>query len=307
MHLTHLKQIFDLIKNRPKQHLISAWAVDHHTIEATVKAVDMGIVDATLVGDEKKILHIFKTGGIDPARFNIVNERTDTSAVEKAVELINRKKGSLLMKGNLSTDKYIRAILHKERGLMDPGSVLSHVTVMKLSSYHKLLIVGDVAVIPLPDLKQKVAIANYLINTAKALGIKEPKLSVLAVTEQVLPNMPACIDAALLSKMAERKQLTGALVDGPLSLDLSINMDAVKIKGIISKVAGNADCILFPNIESGNVFYKTTAQYGNGEQAAILAGARVPAVLSSRGDSTQTKLYSIALAAMLSKSSLSLK
>ncbi len=301
MHLTHLEQIFGLIKNRPKQHLVSAWPVDHHTIEATEKAVDMGLVDATLVGDKRQILDICKTGGIDPARFNIVNETTDTSAIAKAVELINKQKGSLLMKGNLSTDKYMHAILHKERGLMDPGSVLSHVTVMKISSYHKLLIIGDVAIIPLPDLKQKVAIANYLISTAHSLGIKEPKLSVLAVTEQVLPGMPACVDAAILSKMAERNQLKGALVDGPLSLDLSINKGSVKIKGITSNVAGDADCILFPNVESGNVFYKTNAQYGNEEQAAIVVGARVPAVLSSRGDSTQTKLYSIALAAMLAK------
>jgi phosphate butyryltransferase len=121
----------------------------------------------------------------------------------------------------------------------------------------------------------------------------------MAVTEQVLPRMPACTDAAIISKMAERNQIRGALVDGPLSLDLSINMNSVRIKGIDSKVAGDADCILFPNIESGNVFYKTNVQYGNDQQAAILTGARVPAVLSSRGDSARTKLYSIALAASL--------
>ena len=299
MQLTELEQIFDLLKGRPRQHLAAAWAIDAHTIEAVSRAVDMDFLEATLVGDEKTIEQVCENHGIDSGKFNIVHEPTDISAAAGATDLVNSQKCNLLMKGNLSTDKYLRAILNKDRGLMDHGSVLSHVTVMKITCYHKLLIIGDVAIIPLPDLKQKVAIANYLINTAHALGIDQPKLALLAATEQVLPGMPACIDAAVISKMAERGQIKGALVDGPLSMDLSINAESVKIKGIKSKVAGDADCILFPNIESGNVFYKANAQYGSSEQAAILIGARVPAVLSSRGDSATTKLYSLALAAML--------
>jgi phosphotransacetylase len=297
----HLEEILGLRDSKPGHHLISAWAVDHHTIEAASEAVDMGIAGATLVGDEKTILAVCENGGIDPAKFNIVHEATDTEAVARAVDLINSNKGDLLMKGNLSTDKYMRAILNKEKGIMEAGHVLSHVTVMKIPVYHKILIFGDVAVIPLPDLKQKLAIASYLIEIAHALGINQPKLAIMAVTEQVLPSMQACVDAAIISKMAERNQIKGALVDGPLSIDLSINMEAVKIKGIRSKVAGDADCILFPNIESGNVFYKTNAQYGDSEQAAILVGARVPAILSSRGDSSRTKLHSIALAAKFAK------
>jgi phosphotransacetylase len=301
MLLTDLDQVFDMLKKLPKRHLIAAWAVDNHTIQAVARAVELGLVDATLVGDEKCIAGICESLSINPGMFNIVHESTDLEAVATSVELINNQKGNLLMKGSLSTDKYMRAILNKESGLMNPGCLLSHVTVMKIPAYHKLLIFGDVAIIPLPDLKQKLAIANYLIKTAHALGIEEPKLSVMAVTEQVLTGMPACTDAAIISKMAERKQIRGAIIDGPLSLDLSINKNAVKLKGIESEVAGDADCLLFPNIESGNVFYKTNVQYGNGQQAAILVGARVPAVLSSRGDSVETKLYSIALAAMLVK------
>jgi phosphotransacetylase len=299
MLLTDLDQISGMLKKRPKRHLIAAWAVDSHTIQAVANAVDIGLVDATLVGDEKCITDICKTLSIDPGILNIVHENTDLEAVERSVELINHQKGNLLMKGSLSTDKYMRAILNKERGLMNPGCLLSHVTVMKIPAYHKLLIFGDVAIIPLPDLKQKLAIAGYLIKTAHALGIEKPKLSVMAVTEQVLTGMQACTDAAIISKMAERGQIKGAIIDGPLSLDLSINKNAVKLKGIESMVAGDADCILFPNIESGNVFYKTNVQYGTDQQAAILVGARVPAVLSSRGDSVKTKLNSIALAAML--------
>ena len=299
MQLSELEQIFDLLEDRPRQHLAAAWAIDAHTIEAVSRAVDMGFLEATLVGDEKTIEQVCENLGIDPGKFNIVHEPTDTFAVARATDFINSQKCNLLMKGNLSTDKYMRAILNKEKGLMDHGSVLSHVTVMRIASYHKLLIFGDVAIIPLPDIKQKIAIANYLIDTAHALGIDQPKLSILAATEQVLPGMPACVDAAVISKMAERGQIKGAVIDGPLSMDLSISADSVKIKGIKSKVAGDADCILFPNIESGNVFYKANALCGDSEQAAMIVGARVPAVLSSRGDSATTKLFSLALAAML--------
>lgn len=301
MELTNLEQIFELLKNRPKRQLIIAWAIDDHTVEAAGKAVDMDLVDATLVGDEKAISRVCEKNSIDSGKFRIIHEPTDISSVAKAVDLINSRKGNILMKGNLSTDRYMRAILDKERGLMEPGAILSHVTVMKTAFYHKLLIVGDVAIIPLPDLRQKMAIAGYLIKTAHSLGIERPKLAVLAATEQVLPGMPACTDAAIISKMARRNQIKGALVDGPLSLDLAINMNSVRIKGFQSPVAGDADCILFPNIESGNVFYKTNAVSGSVDMAAILVGAKVPAVLSSRGDSTKTKLYSIALAAMLLK------
>jgi phosphotransacetylase len=167
--------------------------------------------------------------------------------------------------------------------------------------YHKLLVVGDVAIIPLPDLKMKIAILNYLIKTAKALDIKIPKVAVIAATEQMLAGMPACVDAAILSKMAERGQIKGALVDGPFSLDVAIDKESAEIKKIIGGVAGDADCLLFPNIEAGNVFYKTNTKLAGAELGAFVAGARVPCVLSSRGDSSLTKLYSIALAAIIAK------
>ncbi len=295
------EQILELAMSGSKQHLVAAWAIDEHSLSAISQAVGMGVVDATVVGDKRIIENVCHENGIEAADINIIDNPDETSSMSEAVGLINRQQGTFLMKGNLSTDKYMRAILNKEKGLMDPGAVLSHVAVLKMANYHKLLIIGDVAIIPLPDLKQKVAIANYLIRTAHALGTDNPKLAVLAVTEQVLPGMQACVDAALISKMADRGQIRGAVVDGPLSMDLAISSEAARIKGIKSDVAGDADCILFPNIESGNVFYKLIALSGSAGQAAMLVGARVPAVLSSRGDSAKTKLYSIALAATLAK------
>lgn len=184
---------------------------------------------------------------------------------------------------------------------MDQGSILSHVSVLENPNYHKLLIVGDVAIIPLPDLKQKIAIVNYLIKVAQSLGIEKPKVALLAASEQVLPGMPACVDASIISKMAERGQIKGGIIEGPLALDVAIDKESAEIKGVKNQVAGDADCILFPNIESGNVFYKVNTKLCKGEQGAIVVGARVPVILSSRGDSVQTKLYSIALAALLAK------
>ena len=179
MQLTELEQIFDLLKGRPRQHLAAAWAIDAHTIEAVSRAVDMDFLEATLVGDEKTIEQVCENHGIDSGKFNIVHEPTDISAVVGATDLINSQKCNLLMKGSLSTDKYIRAILNKDRGLMDHGSVLSHVTVMRIASYHKLLIIGDVAIIPLPDLKQKLAIATFCLRSGRGMIATSPIIRIL--------------------------------------------------------------------------------------------------------------------------------
>ena len=158
---------------------------------------------------------------------------------------------------------------------------------------------GDVAVIPAPELKEKQAILKYLIETAKALGIDKPKVACLAATEQVSVGMQACVDAALLAAMGSRGQLGNAYIEGPISLDLAIDKETVEIKKFKSDVAGDADCLLFPNIETGNVFYKCCTKFNHAELGALLKGAKVPCVLSSRGDSAKTKMYSIALAALM--------
>jgi phosphate butyryltransferase len=296
--ITKLDDMFEVLRLRESKRLVAAYANDSHTIGAVNKAVDLGLVDATLVGDKEEIASVCKNEGIDISKFDIVHEPDETGAANKAVALINEGRGNLLMKGLVSTDKYMRAILHKEKGLMPPGAVLSHVTVMENTNYHKLLIFGDVAIIPAPELKEKIAITNYLIATAKALGIEKPKVAVLAATEQVSPKMPACVDAALIAKMADRGQIKGACVDGPLALDVAIDKESAEIKKLKGHVAGDADCLVFPNIESGNVFYKANTKLAKSELGAMVVGAKVPAVLSSRGDTIKTKLYSIALAAL---------
>lgn len=298
MEIKKLDQMFEVLKSKDKKVLVAAYANDHHTIEAINQAVDMEIIEATLVGDIPTMKDVCEHEGIDANKFTMVQEADPQKAAFKACEIINKGEGDLIMKGLVSTEQYMRAILNKEIGLMPPKAILSHVTVMETPNYHKLLVVGDVAIIPAPELREKIAIANYLIKSAKALGIDKPRLAVLAASEQVSDKMQASIDGALLSKMAERGQIKGAYIDGPLSLDLAIDKESAEIKKVGGEVAGNADCILFPNIESGNVFYKANTKIARGEQGAIVAGAKVPAVLSSRGDSVKTKLYSIALAAL---------
>lgn len=301
MKVTKLNQLFDILKSKPKKRLIAAFANDAHTIEAVSMAVDKGLVEGILVGDEATIKKVCAEHKIDPAKFKIVQEAEEMKAANKAVELINKGEGDVLMKGLVSTDKYMRAILNKDTGLLPPKAVLSHVTVVEVPTYPKLLIVGDVAIIPAPDLNQKIAITNYLIQTAHSLGIENPKVALNAATEQMLAGMPACVDAAIISKMADRGQIKGAIVDGPLALDVAIDPESAQIKKVSGGVAGDADCILFPNIESGNVFFKACTKVAGGELGAMVMGAKVPCVLTSRGDSVQSKMYSIALAANAAK------
>lgn len=301
--ITKLDQLIDLAKSKGKKRIVGAYANDSHTIGAISQAIDLGIVDATLVGDIETIKKVCVEEGIDVNKFELVQEADETKAGVKAVALINEGKGDLLMKGLLSTDKYMRAILNKEKGLM-PGTkadMLTHMAVFEVPAYHKLLVCSDVAIIPAPDLKQKTAILNHLIKTAKSLEIEKPKVAIITPTEQMLTGIQSCVDAAMLSVQNKRGQIKGAEVEGPLSLDIAINKEAAETKKLVSPVAGDADCLLFPNLETGNVFYKCATKFAGAELACMVVGARIPCILTSRGDSMKTKLYSIALASLQCK------
>ena len=297
---TKFEEIFAELKSRgAKKRMVAAWGVDSHTIAAAAKAVALGLADVTLVGDQDRIAEACREEGVDMSIFTNVHNPDELPSVAQAVQMIREGQGDFLMKGLCSTDKFLRAILNKETGLLPPKGTLTHCTTLEIPSYHKLLFVGDVAVIPAPDIKQKQVIMECLVKTAKAVGVEKPKVAILAATEQVLSSQPATIEAAMLSKMVERGQIKGCIADGPLALDVAIDQESVDIKGLVSPVAGDADCLLFPNIESGNVFYKANSKLVPGvKQSGILVGAKVPCVLSSRADSIDTKLNSIAIAAM---------
>lgn len=299
MAITKLEQIIEAVKNKPKKKLVAAYANDAHTIEAVSNGIKLGIIDGILVGDEATIKGVCDKEGIDVNQFTIVQEADEQKAANLAVKYIKEGKADFIMKGLVSTDKYMRAILNKEAGIMPPKAVLSHVAVMEIPTYHKLLIISDVAVLPAPDLAQKIAITNYVIKTAHALQIEKPKVAIVTATEQMSYGMQSCVDAAIISKMGERGQIKGADIDGPLAIDVAIDKESVEIKKLKSSVKGEADCLVFPNIEAANAFYKGLTKLCNAELAALVVGAKCPAVLSSRGDSSLTKTYSIALAALL--------
>jgi len=301
MAIKRLNDLLDVLRSHPKKRLVAAYANDSHTIGAVTQAVKAGIVEATLVGDEPTIKKVCGDLGVDVSQFALVHEPVDVKAVAKAVQLINEGQGDVLMKGLVTTDKYMRGILNKDCGLLPPKAVLSHVVVLEVPSYHKLLVLGDVAIIPAPDFKQKLAIVNYVVRAARTLGVEMPKVALLAATEQMSVGMQACVDAALIAKMGERGQISGAVLDGPLALDVAIDKEAAEIKKLRSEVAGDADCLVFPNIESGNIFFKTCTKFAGAQLGAMVVGAKVPCVLTSRGDSVQSKLYSIALAASSAK------
>jgi phosphate butyryltransferase len=301
MAISKLSDLFGLLQEKPLKTIIVVCANDEHSVSAVNQAVEKNLVKGVLIGDESLIFSACRETGIDPGRFTIIHQPSEDLAARQAVEIINRGEGDILMKGLIPTDKFMRAILNKERGLTDPGKVVSHVTIVENENYHKLLIVGDVAVIPLPDLNQKIQIISYLTDVAHKIGIALPKIAVIAPSELVLPSIQSSTEAALLAKMGDRGQIKGCIIDGPLALDVAIDSEATIIKGIKSPVAGDADCLLFPNLESGNVFYKVNTKLARSASAAILMGARVPVVLSSRGDSASVKLFSITLGALLAK------
>ena len=297
--MKNFNEIFTELQGRDsKKRMVAAWGVDEHTISAASQAIDLGLVEVILVGDRAMIEDVCRQENITPSKFTIVHNPVELKAVAQAVQMVRDGEGDFLMKGLCSTDKFLRAILNKETGLLPPKGTLTHCGVIEIPSYHKLLFVGDVAVIPAPDFKQKQVIMDFLVKTAKSVGVQTPKVAIIAATEQVLPSQPATMEAAQLAKMADRGQIKGCVADGPLALDVAIDRESAEIKGLTSPVAGDADCLLFPNIESGNVFYKANSKLVPGvRQAGILVGAKVPCVLSSRADSTDTKLNSIAVAA----------
>ena len=295
--LTHLEHLVEEARRRGPRRLAVAYGQDAHTLHAVADAAAAGIVTPVIYGDKGTVESVCASEGIDASSLEIIDVKGDTACVTQAVADVASGKADILMKGLVSTDKYIRGILNKEAGLFPQGGLLSHVSVVELPGRDRLLCVADVAVIPQPDFKQKLKIIGYLASTARSLGIECPKIACIAPSEQVLPAVTSSTEAAVIAKMADRGQLGNVVVDGPLSLDVALYPEVVAEKGVRgSSVAGEADCLLFPNIESGNVFFKAATHMAGAEIAAMVTGTRVPCVLTSRGDTPKTKLYSIALA-----------
>ncbi len=298
--ITKFSDLFAELRDKKVcKRLIVAWGVDEHSIEAAYKAAEAGFVSATLVGDEAIIKEVCDKHGFDVSKFEIVNNPVELKAVAQAVQMVHDGQGDVLMKGLCSTDKFLRAILNKATGLLPEKGLLSHVGVIENPLYHKLIFLADMAVVPAPDFRQKVKITNFTLNVAHSFGIAKPKVAFISATEQMLDSIPSAMEAAMLAKMCDRGQIRGCIADGPLALDVAIDQESVEIKKLVSPVAGDADVLIFPNIESANVFWKTNSKLASGvRQAGMLVGTTAPCVLASRADSVDTKLNSIAEAVM---------
>jgi len=297
--ITKISQLTSLLAPQTgKKKLAIAVAQDENALESAVAAEAKGIIEPILVGDKSQIIAIAQEAGHDISRFEIVDEPDKNKAVEKAVRLVSEKKASILMKGNISTGALLRAVLNKEWGLRKED-LLSHLVLFELKNYHKLLGLTDAAMNIAPDLNAKVAIINNAVAVFNRIGIVKPKIAAIAAVETVSNNMPATLDAAILSKMAHRGQIKNCIVDGPLAFDNAISAESAHHKGIVSDVAGDADLLLFPQIESSNAVYKALSYFGDSQLAAVILGAAAPIVLTSRSDTYETKLNSILLAAIL--------
>lgn len=275
-----------------------AAAEDDHVLEAVLAAQEQGIAEAVLVGDKERILALAAQRGVAAEALTVVDQPEPRRAALEAVRLVSSGAAQVVMKGLIPTADFLRAVLDKEVGLRQGKQVLSHVAVLEVPGQDRLLLLSDGAMNIRPDLAQKVQILNNAVRVAHALGLERPRVAALAAVEVVNPDMPETQDAAALAKMAERGQLKGCLVDGPLALDNALSLAAAQHKGIASEVAGRADILLVPEIVAGNVLYKAATFLAGGSVAGVLIGAKAPIVLTSRADSAAAKLQSIALAVL---------
>jgi phosphate butyryltransferase len=295
-----LDQMVDRVLSLKKKYRIAvAWAQDSNTINAIHRSVKNGLVDAVMIGQADKIREVCTNNGIDHGLFSIVDSDNETNASEKAVKLVNTGEADIVMKGLVGTDKFLRAVMDKDHGIMLPDAVLSYVGAIEIPAYHKLLFITDPAVIPYPDLRQKIAMAGYAIGMAHRFGIEKPKIALIGASEKMSPHFPYSADYAEMRKMAEQGQFNSCIMDGPLDLFLSCDSESVGIKGIRTPVDGDADILLFPSLESCNPFYKALMLFANGELGGLIMGTRKPVVLMSRSESEKSKYYCIALSCLM--------
>ncbi len=297
--LRNFADVLQAVKELPPRKVAVAVAQDDAVLEAIQGAREQGIADFILVGDKEKILALASTANINLEGLEIVHQPDDRQAAYDAVALVSGGRADVLMKGLINTSDLLKAVLDKEVGLRT-GRVLSHAAVFEIPGFDRLINITDGGMNIAPTLQQKADIIQNSVALAKAMGISPAKVAVLAAVEVINPDMPATLDAAALAKMADRGQIKGAIVDGPLALDNAVSLEAAKHKGIISSVAGQADILLVPTIEVGNALGKSTMYFAKGKMAGLILGAAKPVVVTSRADSYEGKILSIALGALLS-------
>ncbi len=293
--LSDLRNLVD--SNATPKRLVLAVSQDSFSLSALHEAYHAGFIQPILIGDREETVHIINEKDYDFEGVELIDESDPEKCVEIAVRKVNSGEADILMKGKVPTPVLLKGVLNKEWGLRT-GSLLSHLAFFEVATYHKLIAVTDVAMNIAPSLKDKIAIINNSVKYLNALGIEKPKVAVLGAIEMVNESMQATTDAALLSKMNQRDQIKNCLIDGPLAFDNAVSFESAHHKNIKSEVAGDTDLLLMPDIEVGNVLYKSLVFFAQAKVASVILGASAPIVLTSRSDSEESKFNSILLAAL---------
>jgi phosphotransacetylase len=291
------EQMLEKCKNLKPVPTAVAHPCEESALSGAVEAAKLGLILPILVGPKNRIEATAKSAGFELNGFEIVDAPHSQAAAQKAVELVREGRAELLMKGSLHTDELMAAVVARDGGLRT-GRRISHVFVMDVPTYHKVFLVTDGAINISPTLEDKVDICQNAIDFVHSLGVKKPKVAILAAVESVTSKMPATIDAAALCKMADRGQIKGGTLDGPLAFDNAISKEAARTKGIQSDVAGDPDILLAPDLESGNMLAKQLSFLANADSAGLVLGARVPIILTSRADSVRSRIASCAVATL---------
>jgi phosphotransacetylase len=291
------ERLIALTRENPAILTAVAHPCDDSSLRGAIEAAEAGLIVPILVGPAGKIRAVAEKSGLDITPYEIIDVPHSHGAAAEAVNLVRTGRAELLMKGSLHTDELMGAVMKRDTGLRT-GRRVSHAFIMDVPTYPKPLVITDAAINIQPTLEDKRDIVQNAIDLARALGIEEPKVAILSAIETVSPKIPSTIEAAALCKMAQRGQITGGILDGPLALDNAISPEAARIKGIDSPVAGHADILVVPDLEAGNMLAKNLSFLANADAAGLVLGARVPIVLTSRADSVMTRMASCAVAAL---------
>jgi len=296
--IRRLEELVELARQKTPPRVAVVSAAHNLVLQSVQRAVELGLVVPLLVGREADIRQEAEAVGWHLTNEQIVATETNKGATAVAVDLVRRGKADVLMKGYLHTDELLRAVLQHDTGLRT-DRLLSHVFVLEVPTYHKLLLITDAAINISPQIAEKAAITQNAVDLARQLGVEQVKVAALSSVETINPNIPSTVHAACLSKMAERGQIKGAIVDGPLAFDNAISATAAHDKGIVSPVAGDVDVVVAPDLDAGNILSKNLEYLASAKMAGIVMGAAAPVVLTSRSDPPRARVYSLALASLL--------
>jgi phosphate butyryltransferase len=298
--ISSLDQMVNEVLALKKKHIIAvAWAQDPNTIGAVNKSLSSGLAEAVMIGNRTEIIKNCRKNDVDHNLFKIIDINDEAGAAAEAVKMVRSGAADIVMKGLVGTDKFLKAVMDKEKGIMLPEAVISYVCAIETPGYHKLLFVTDPAVIPYPDLNQKIAMAGYAIEMTSRFGIKKPKIALIGASEKPSHHFQYSDDYIEMCRMARDGQICNCIMDGPLDLFLACDKKSVEIKGITTPVEGDADVLLFPSLESCNPFYKSLMLFAGGELAGLIRGTTKPVIVMSRSESEKSKYYCIALACLM--------